>query len=86
MSERKESLRLALNPGPKTISHFIGTQIRVRRQGDRRGPNLNLDVKNPYVYVQIELLTGVFWATISRFVTQTLYWASRRPAGPQFEP
>ena len=54
------------------------------RQGDRRGPNLNSDVKNPYVWVQIDGLRGVFWATISRFVgIQTLYWGD---VGPFWRP
>ena len=38
------------------------------RQGHRRGSNLNSDVKNRYVWVQIGVLRGVFWATISRFL------------------
>ena len=54
------------------------------RQGDRRGPNLNSDVKNPYVCVQIDVLRGVFWATISRFAgIQTLYWGD---VGPFWRP
>ena len=55
-----------------------------RFQGDRRGPNLNPDVKNPYVWVQIDVLRGVFWATISRFVgIQILYWGD---VGPFWRP
>ena len=47
------------------------------RQGNRRGPNLN-------VWVQIDVLRKVFWATISRFVgTQTLYWGD---VGPFWRP
>ena len=71
---RKESLRLG------SIWSFMcvfcwNTDSILERQSDRRGPNLNPDVRNPYVWVQIEVPRGVFWATISRFVgTQTLYW------------
>ena len=54
--------------------------------GDRRGPNFKPDVRNPYVWVQIKVLRGVFWATISSFVKHRLYIAaSKRPLRPQFE-
>ena len=42
----------------------------------------NPDVRNPYVWVQIEVLRAVFWATISRFVgIQTLYWGIKATGG-----
>ena len=66
---RKESLRLGSNQSRKgcLLGHYPtlcwNTNSILGRQSDRRGPNLNPDVRNPYVWVQIE----IFWAT-----TQTL--------------
>ena len=71
---RKESLRLGSNQSRKgcLLGHYPtlcwNTNSILGRQSDRRGPNLNPDVRNLYVWVQIE----IFWAT-----TQTLR-ASKR--------
>ena len=62
---RKESLRLGSNQSRKgcLLGHYPtlcwNTNSILGRQSDRRGPNLNPDVRNPYVWVQIE----IFWAT-----------------------
>ena len=66
---RKESLRLGSNQSRKgcLLGHYPtlcwNTNSILGRQSDRRGPNLNPGLRNPYVWVQIE----IFWAT-----TQTL--------------